>query len=67
MILSACLMLDHLGETEKSERIRGAIGEVISEGKTLTYDMLKLKGGPNALEKGAASTDQVTDAIIRRL
>jgi isocitrate dehydrogenase (NAD+) len=67
MILSACLMLDHLGETEKSERIRGAIGMVISEGKTLTYDMLKLKGGPDALGRGAASTGQMTDAIIGKL
>ncbi|MCK4236837.1 MAG: isocitrate/isopropylmalate dehydrogenase family protein, partial [Candidatus Krumholzibacteria bacterium] len=67
MILSACMMLDHLGETEKSGRIRNAIAEVVSEGKTSTYDMLKLKGGPDALERGAASTDQLTDAVIERL
>ena len=67
MVLSACLMLDHLGFTEKAEKIREVISDVITEGKTLTYDMLKLRGGPDALEKGAASTDQVTETIINKL
>jgi len=67
MILSACMMLDHLGEGEKAERIRKAIGEVIKDGKCLSYDMLKLTGGPDVLGKGAASTDQVCDAIVERL
>ena len=61
------MMLDHLGETEKAEKIRKAIAAVVAEGKTLPYDMLKLRGGPDALEKGAASTDQVTDAIVSKL
>ena len=67
MFLSACMMLDHLGESDKAEKIRSAIGEVIAEGKNFTYDMLKLKGGPDALEKGAASTDQLTEAVVERL
>ena len=67
MILSACMMLDHMGLIEMAKKIRQAITEVISEGKTLSYDMLKLRGGPDALNQGAASTDQVTDAIIERL
>lgn len=67
MALSACMMLDHLGETEKAKAIRDAIGQVITEGKVLTYDMLKLRGGPDALDKGAASTDQMAKAIIERL
>jgi 3-isopropylmalate dehydrogenase len=67
MVLSACMMLDHLGETEKAKAIRDVIGQVIAEGKVLTYDMLKLRGGPDALEKGAASTDQMTKAIGERL
>jgi hypothetical protein len=29
--------------------------------------MLKLRGGPDALNQGASSTDQVTDAIIAKL
>ncbi len=67
MILSACMMLDHLGENEKANRIRQAIAAVIAEGKVRTYDMLKMKGAPDVVEKGAASTRQMTDAIIAKL
>lgn len=67
MILSACMMLDHIGEKEKADRIRKAIGEVIIEGKTATYDMMKLKGGPDVFANGACTTQQMTDAIISKL
>jgi isocitrate dehydrogenase (NAD+) len=67
MILSACMMLDHIGETEKSDRIKKAIAQVIEEGKIKTYDMLKLKGGPDVFSKGACTTQQMTDAIIAKL
>jgi isocitrate dehydrogenase (NAD+) len=67
MILSACMMLDHIGETEKAARIRTAIAEVISEGVVRTYDMLKLTGSPNVFDNGAATTQQMTDAIIAKL
>lgn len=67
MILSACMMLDHIGETDKATRIRDAIAAVIQEGKVRAYDMLKLKGGPEVLRQGAASTTQITDAIIAKL
>jgi isocitrate dehydrogenase (NAD+) len=67
MILSACMMLDHLGETGKAQRIRDAIGAVIAEGKVRTYDMLRLTGRQEVLNEGAASTTQLTDAIIANL
>ncbi len=67
MILSACMMLEHLGENEKAEKIRTAIAQVIEEGKVKTYDMLKLKGGPDVFEKGACTTQQMTDEIIKHL
>ncbi len=67
MFMSACMMLDHLGETEKAERIRTAIGEVVVDGTSLTYDMLMLRGGPDVFDKGAVTTDQLTDAVIARL
>ena len=54
MFLSACMMLDHIGETEKATRIKNAIGKVIAEGKVRSYDMLKLKGGPDVISQGAA-------------
>lgn len=67
MILSACMMLDHIGEHGYSERIKSAISKVIEEGKVKTYDMLKLKGGPGVFEQGACTTQEMTDAIIAKL
>ncbi len=67
MILSSCMMLDHIGETDKANRIRDAIARVIEEDKTRTYDMLRLSGGPDVFEKGACSTQEMTDVIIEHL
>lgn len=67
MILSACMMLDHIGEIEKSHKIRNAIAKVVEEGKVKTYDMMKLKGGPDVFKHGACTTQQMTDAIISKL
>ena len=67
MILAAAMMLDHVGETDKAERIRGAIAAVVAEGRTRAYDMLRLTGGPDVLRQGAASTTEMTDAIIAKL
>ena len=67
MILSACMMLDHIGEVEISNKIKDAVAKVVEEGKVKTYDMLKVKGGASAIENGAASTQQMTDAIIAKL
>jgi len=67
MIESACMMLDHLGERETAGRIRAAIARVVQEGRVRTYDMLKMKGSPEAIRLGAASTRQMTDAIIQYL
>ncbi|MBI5543230.1 MAG: isocitrate/isopropylmalate dehydrogenase family protein [Deltaproteobacteria bacterium] len=67
MILSAVMMLDYVGETEKAERIRKAISDVVAEGKVRTYDMMRLSGGPDVFKHGAATTQQMTDAIIAKL
>jgi len=67
MILSAAMMLDHIGEMDKSLHIRQAIAAVVREGKVRTYDMLRLPGGANAIAQGAASTTEMTDAIIAKL
>ena len=55
-ILSASLMLAHLGEAKAAAAIEKAITDVISEGKTLTQDM-----------GGTASTEEFTDAVIAKL
>jgi len=39
MILTAKMMLDWLGETEKANRLEKAVAEVIREGQVGTYDM----------------------------
>jgi isocitrate dehydrogenase (NAD+) len=67
MFLSSALMLDHVGEQDKASRIRKAIAKVVRQGKVRMYDMLRLTGGPEVLKQGAASTDQMTDAVIADL
>lgn len=67
MIESACMMLDFIEEKEASNRIRRAIAAVILDGKVRTYDMMRMSGSPDVINKGAASTVQMTDAIIERL
>ncbi|MCX6330856.1 MAG: isocitrate/isopropylmalate family dehydrogenase [Bacteroidia bacterium] len=67
MIESACMMLDYLGEKAICQTIRKAIADVIIEGKIRTYDMMKMQGRPEVIQNGAASTVQMTDAIISKL
>ncbi|HSL18496.1 MAG TPA: isocitrate/isopropylmalate family dehydrogenase [Methylomirabilota bacterium] len=67
MVLSAVMMLDWLGETETAERVRSAVAAVVAEGRVRSYDMLKLRGGAQAIAQGAATTTQMTDAIIAKL
>ena len=56
LVLAACMLLEHIGEGERSRRIRRALESVIREGKTVTRDL-----------GGSASTDEFTDAIIALL
>lgn len=67
MIESGCMMLEYLGENRISEKIRNSIAEVILDGKVRTYDMMKMSGRPEVVKNGAASTLQMTDAIISKL
>jgi len=67
MILSAAMMLDHIGERDKAEKIRAAIAAVVAEGKVRTYDMMRISGGAKSITLGAASTTQLTDAILAKL
>ncbi len=65
MVLSAAMMLDHIGESAKSKLIWDAVTAVVKEGKVRTYDMMRIPGGAKAIGQGAASTIQMTDAILR--
>ena len=39
----------------------------MAEGKVMPYDMMRLPGGPDVISKGAATTSDITDAIIGKL
>ncbi len=67
MIMSAVMMLEHIGEDAIAQRIRAAVAKVVADGKARAYDMLKLKGSPDVVNQGAASTKQMADAIIAAL
>ena len=67
MVMAACMMLDHIGEAPMAAKIREAISLVVSEGRVRTYDMMKLKGSPDVVKQGAASTPQMGDAIVEAM
>jgi isocitrate dehydrogenase (NAD+) len=56
VLLSAKLMLEHLGEKDAAERLEKAVADVIREGKNVTYDL-----------GGKAGTREMGDAIIEKL
>ena len=62
LILSAKLMLDHLGETKAADRLEQAVADVIAEGKNVTYDLK-----PNRTDPTAVGTSQMADAICKRV
>jgi isocitrate dehydrogenase (NAD+) len=59
LILSAGLMLRHLGETAAADRVETAVREVIAEGRMTTYD---LGGSAGTREFGAAVAQRVRGA-----
>ena len=67
MIETSCMMLDFIDEQEIAKKIRTAVSEVIQEGNIRTYDMAKMSGRSDVVDKGAASTIQMADAIIEKL
>jgi len=66
MIESACMMLDFIDEQEIAKKMRKAVAEVIEEGKVKTYDMMKMTGRADVIEKGAASTIEMAKAVIAK-
>ena len=65
--MSAVMMLEHIGENKIAAKIKNAISKVVEEGKVRTYDMMKMRGSAEALKNGAASTQQMTEAVISKL
>lgn len=62
MILSGVLMLRYLKEEKAADRLEAAVKAVISEGRSVTYD---LKPHPN--DPHTAGTQEMADAIIAKL
>jgi len=56
LLLAAGQMLDHVGHTDLALRLRAAISATLNQDHVATGDL-----------KGSASTQQFTDAIVRRL
>jgi isocitrate dehydrogenase (NAD+) len=56
LLLSGLMMLDHIGERQRAERIRAALARVLSEGTVRTHDL-----------GGHASTTEFTDAVCREV
>jgi len=54
LILSAVLLLRHIGEAAAADRVETAVARVIAEGKRVTYDL-----------GGTAGTREYADEIIR--
>jgi isocitrate dehydrogenase (NAD+) len=56
LVLAACLMLDHVGDRFRADRIRRALETTIRSGQRLTRDL-----------GGSASTKEFADAVISHL
>ena len=67
MVESACMMLDFIDEQEIAKKIRKAVSDVVSEGKVKTYDMAKMTGKADVVDKDAVSTVEMAEAIISKL
>jgi isocitrate dehydrogenase (NAD+) len=56
LVLSSAMMLDHIREKEAARRVRAAVHEVLTEGKTLTRDL-----------GGTAGTTEIAEAIAAKV
>jgi isocitrate dehydrogenase (NAD+) len=56
LLLAACMLLEHIGDAARAQRIRSAFERTIKGGKVLTRDL-----------GGQASTEEFTDAVIAAL
>ena len=56
LLLAACLMLDHIGDRFRADRIRRALESTIRDGKVLTRDL-----------GGSATTKEFADAVISHI
>ena len=62
MMLSAVLMLHHIGESGKADLLEKAIAGNISEGKYVTYDLK-----PDRNDPAAVGTSEFADAVVEKI
>ena len=62
MILSGALMLRYIKEDKAADRLEEAVKSILSEGKSVTYDLK-----PNRDDPTAVGTEEMADAIIEKL
>jgi isocitrate dehydrogenase (NAD+) len=62
LILSAKLMLDHLGELDAGTRLENAVAAVIADGQDVTYDLKPHRDDPSAV-----GTQEMAAAICNQL
>ncbi len=62
IILSAVMMLRHIGEEKAGNKIEKAVAEIIKEGKFVTYDM---KSPDNPIPP--VGTQEVAEALVKRI
>jgi isocitrate dehydrogenase (NAD+) len=61
-ILSAALMLKHIGEHKKAEILEKSVAAVIMKGESVTYDLKPTRTDPSAV-----GTKEMTEAIIEEI
>ena len=62
LILSAVMMLRHIGEEKAAAKLENAVAAVIKEGKNVTYDLKPKRDDPSAV-----GTREMADAIIAKM
>jgi isocitrate dehydrogenase (NAD+) len=62
LMLSGAMLLRHVGESDAGNRLDDAVASVLTDGRTVTYDLR-----PTGDESTAATTTDVRDAVVRAL
>ncbi|MDD5440168.1 MAG: isocitrate/isopropylmalate family dehydrogenase, partial [Candidatus Omnitrophica bacterium] len=62
IILSAVLMLEHIGEQDAARRLENAVCDVIKDGSNVTYDLKEDRNDPTAV-----GTSAMADAIVAKI
>ena len=62
MILSGVLMLDYLGCKKEAQNLEQAVGDVLKEGRSVTYDLKQMRDDPSAV-----GTKEMAEAICKKL